>query len=71
MSLSEWSYTVMVAAAVLYLVAFALHSFEWSSARGLGRVAKANARRRSRCEPGTSCARRSRRRWAAVSGGVR
>ena len=35
MTLSEWSYTATVTAAVLYLVAFALHSFEWSSARGL------------------------------------
>jgi cytochrome c-type biogenesis protein CcsB len=35
MTLSEWSYTAMVTAAVLYLVAFALHALEWSSARGL------------------------------------
>ena len=35
MSLSEWSYTLMVYAAVVYLIAFALHSVEWSAARGL------------------------------------
>jgi len=35
MTLSEWSYTSMVAAAVAYLVAFALCALEWSAARGL------------------------------------
>ncbi|HJE50516.1 MAG TPA: c-type cytochrome biogenesis protein CcsB [Tessaracoccus flavescens] len=34
MTLSEWSYFAMVIAAVVYLVAFALHSVEWASARG-------------------------------------
>lgn len=37
MTLSEWSYTAMVAAAVVYLVAFALCALEWSSARGLAK----------------------------------
>lgn len=35
MSLSEWSYTLMVYAAVVYLIAFGAHSVEWASARGL------------------------------------
>ncbi|MHA6512627.1 c-type cytochrome biogenesis protein CcsB [Tessaracoccus sp. Z1128] len=35
MTLSEWSYTAMVYAAVGYLLAFALHALEWSAARGL------------------------------------
>lgn len=35
MSLSEWSYTAMVYAAVAYLLAVILHSVEWSAARGL------------------------------------
>lgn len=34
MTLSEWSYSAMVAAAVGYLVAFGLHAVEWASARG-------------------------------------
>lgn len=38
MSLSEWSYTAMVYAAVAYLVAFAFHAVEWSAARGLAAV---------------------------------
>ncbi|MBB1483987.1 c-type cytochrome biogenesis protein CcsB [Tessaracoccus sp. MC1865] len=33
-TLSEWSYTLMVYAAVVYLIAFAAHTVEWSSARG-------------------------------------
>lgn len=36
MTLSEWSYTLMVAAMVAYLLAFGLAALEWSSARGLG-----------------------------------
>ena len=35
MTLSEWSYASMVAAAVVYLVAFSLSALEWSAARGL------------------------------------
>ncbi|AQX16374.1 c-type cytochrome biogenesis protein CcsB [Tessaracoccus lapidicaptus] len=35
MTLSEWSYTVMVYATVGYLLAFAMHALEWSAARGL------------------------------------
>ena len=35
MTLSEWSYTAMVAATVIYLVAFGLCGLEWSAARGL------------------------------------
>lgn len=38
MTLSEWSYTAMVVAAVGYLIAFGLHALEWSSARGLAAV---------------------------------
>ena len=38
MTLSEWSYTAIVVAAVGYLVAFGLHALEWSSARGLAAV---------------------------------
>ncbi|MHA6525857.1 c-type cytochrome biogenesis protein CcsB [Tessaracoccus sp. G1721] len=38
MTLSEWSYTAIVVAAVGYLVAFGLHALEWSSARGLASV---------------------------------
>lgn len=34
MTLSEWSYTAMVYAAVGYLIAFGLHAVEWASARG-------------------------------------
>ena len=30
MTLSEWSYTAMVYAAVGYLLAFALHALEWA-----------------------------------------
>ncbi len=35
MSLSEWSYTAMVTAAVVYTVALIMHALEWSTARGL------------------------------------
>ncbi len=35
MTLSQWSYTLMVYAAVGYLLAFAMHALEWASARGL------------------------------------
>lgn len=35
MTLSEWSYTAMVYAAVAYLIGVILHSVEWSAARGL------------------------------------
>ena len=35
MSLSEWSYTAMVTAAVVYMVALIMHALEWSMARGL------------------------------------
>lgn len=35
MTLSQWSYTMMVYAAVGYLLAFAMHALEWASARGL------------------------------------
>lgn len=35
MSMSEWSYTAMATAAVVYAVALVMHALEWSSARGL------------------------------------
>ncbi|GAA4891160.1 c-type cytochrome biogenesis protein CcsB [Tessaracoccus lubricantis] len=38
MSLSEWSYTLMVYAAVVYLIAFGAHAVEWASARGQSEV---------------------------------
>ena len=38
MTLSEWSYAAMVAAAVAYLLAFSCHSLEWAGARGLAPV---------------------------------
>lgn len=38
MTLSEWSYAAMVAAAVVYLVALGLHAWEWGSSRGLAAV---------------------------------
>ena len=38
MTVSEWSYTAIVVAAVGYLVAFGLHALEWSSAKGLAAV---------------------------------
>ncbi|AQP43685.1 c-type cytochrome biogenesis protein CcsB [Tessaracoccus flavus] len=38
MTLSEWSYSAMVFGTVAYLVAFALHTVEWSAARGLAAV---------------------------------
>lgn len=38
MSLSEWSYTAMVTAAVVYAVALIMHALEWSAARGLAAV---------------------------------
>lgn len=42
MTLSEWSYTAMVYAAVGYLLAFSLHALEWASARGLAPVRPAD-----------------------------
>ncbi|MDO5678312.1 MAG: c-type cytochrome biogenesis protein CcsB [Propionibacteriaceae bacterium] len=42
MSLSEWSYTLMVYAAVVYLIAFAAHAVEWASARGQAAVRPAD-----------------------------
>lgn len=38
MSLSEWSYTLMVYAAVVYLIAFGAHAVEWAAARGQSAV---------------------------------
>lgn len=42
MTLSEWSYTLMVYAAVVYLIAFGAHAVEWASARGQAEVRPAD-----------------------------